>query len=230
MKLRQFIFLFFLLTCIYSFKAQVNSDAGAWITLSLRHPVSKKLTLVVDEELRIKENYQRINLFYTNLGVDYKLNNFIKLSPTYRFIQKKHLNGSFSYRHRLMLDVTVKKKFNKITISERVRYQAEVGNYYTSEKGKLAEHYLRLKTEVKYSLNKKISPYFSCELRYQIRDPKGKGPLTDNGFHRIRNVAGFELEPKKNHVFNLYYLIQSEFYIADPETIYILGLGYTITI
>ncbi len=230
MRRKQFIFLFFLLACFYTGKAQVSNDAGSWITFSLQHPVSKKLTLVIDEELRLKENYQRINLFYTNLGVDYKLNSFIKISPTYRAIQKRRLDGSFSYRHRLMLDVIFKKKFEKFTISERVRYQSEVGDYYTSEKGKLVEQFLRLKTDLKLTSLKKISPYISCEVRYQIRDPKGKGPLTDNGFHRIRNVIGAEYQIKKNQSVNLYYLIQSEYLISDPETIYILGIAYSLTI
>ena len=86
--------------------------------------------------------YKGINLFYTNVGIDYKLNKFIKISPTYRAIQKKRLEGTYSYRHRLMLDVTVKKKFNKFTLSERVRYQAEVQDLYTSKKGKLTEQFL----------------------------------------------------------------------------------------
>lgn len=230
MRQNRFIFLFFLFFCFYQNKAQVNNDAGSWLTLTVQHPLSKKLNLVVDEELRLKENYQRINLFYTNLGIDYKLNSFIKISPTYRSIQKKHLDGTYSYRHRLMLDVTFKKKFEKVTLSERVRYQSEVGDYYSSEKGKLVEQFLRLKTDLKFTALKKISPYISCELRYQIRDPKGKGPITDNGFHRIRNVVGAEYDIKKNQSINLYYLIQQEYYIPDPETIYILGIAYTLTI
>jgi len=129
-----------------------------------------------------------------------------------------------------MLDETIKKKFEKFTLSERIRYQAEVGDYLTSEKGKLVEQFLRLKTDFKYTALKKISPYISCEVRYQIRDPKGKGPLSDLGFHRIRYVAGAEYQPNKNHNLNLYYLIQTEYLIADPESIYILGLAYSITL
>ncbi len=221
--------LFFIAAFFYS-EAQIEKDAGCWITLSVQKPFTKRLTAVVDQEFRLKENYQRINLFYTNLGIDYKFSNNIKLSPTYRSIQKQRLDGSFSYRHRLMLDATIKKKFEKITLSERIRYQAEVGDYLSSEKGKLVEQFLRLKTDLKFTSLKKISPYISCEVRYQIRDPKGKGPFSDNGFHRIRYVAGAEYQLKKNHNINLYYLIQTEYYIADPESIYILGIAYTLTL
>lgn len=210
--------------------SQVRQDAGMWATLSLQHALNKKINLVIDEEFRIKENYQRINLFYTNVGVDYKVNKFLKISPTYRAIQKKRLDGNYSYRHRLMLDVTVKKKIKKITLSERVRYQIEVQDFYTSKKGKFPEQYLRLKTDVKYDIGKKITPYYSIEFRYQIRNPRGDGPVYDNGFHRVRNVLGAEYEINKKNSINLYYLFQTEFDISTPESIYILGIGYSLTI
>lgn len=211
--------------------AQIAKDAGMWNTLTIQHAFSKKINVVIDQEFRLRENYQRINLFYTNVGVDYKINKNLKISPTIRFIQKKLLNGNYSFRNRFMLDVTAKKKmFNKWTISERVRYQIEVADYNTSEKGKLPEQFLRFKTDLEYQINKKIEPYYSIEFRYQIRDPKGQGPKYDNHFHRMRNVLGAQYKHNNRHSFNLYYLFQTEFNINTPESIYVLGIGYTITI
>ncbi len=210
--------------------AQQSNDAGSWLTFTIQHALSKKINIVIDEELRLKENYQRLNLYYTNIGIDYKFNKNFKLSPTYRFIQKKQLEGYYSLRHRFQLDATVKKKFNKITLSERVRYQAEVSDYLTSEKGKLVEQFLRFKTDLKYGLTEKITPYISVEMRYQIRAPRGDGPLYNNGFHRVRSVIGAEYEINKKQSINLYYLYQTEFTISSPETIFILGIAYSLTI
>ena len=228
MKIKVILFFcsFFLL--ILPSYAQQSNDAGMWATLSLQHALTKKINIVVDQELRLKENYQRINLFYTNIGIDYKFNKYLKISPTYRTIQKKRLEGTYSYRHRLMLDVTGKKKLNKFTLSERVRYQAEVQDFNTSKKGKLIEQFLRFKTDLKYSATDKITPYISCEFRYQIHAPRGDGPLYDNAFHRVRNVLGVEYELNKKNSVNLYYLYQTEFDISTPESIYILGIGYTL--
>lgn len=209
---------------------QVRQDAGMWTTLSIQHALNKKINLVIDEEFRLRENYQRINLFYTNVGIDFKVNKFLKISPTYRFIQKKGLEGNYSFRHRLMLDVIIKKKIDRITLSERVRYQIEVQDLYTSKKGKLPEQYLRLKTDVKYDIGNNITPFYSIEFRYQIKDPRGDGPIYDNGFHRVRNMLGAEYEINKKNSVNLYYLFQTEFNISTPESIYILGIGYSLTI
>src|SRR5687768_8045529 len=107
-------------------KAQNTQDAGLWATFSIQKTLNKKINLVVDQEIRLRDNFQRLNLFYTNIGMDYKLTKNIKISPTYRTVQKKRYEPGFSYRHRLMLDVTAKKKLSKLTLSERVRYQIEV--------------------------------------------------------------------------------------------------------
>jgi hypothetical protein len=230
MNIKFIVFFCNLLLIILPCYAQQNNDAGMWATLTLQHNFTKKINLVVDQEFRLKENYQRINLFYTNIGIDYKLNKFIKISPTYRAIQKKRLDGTYSFRHRLMLDVTLKKKLQKFTLSERVRYQIEVQDLYTSKKGKLAEQFLRFKTDLKYAVNENLTPYVSCELRYQIKSPRGDGPQFDKEFHRIRNVLGIEYQINKKNSINLYYLIQSEFNISTPESIYILGIAYSLTI
>lgn len=230
MGFRFILFLFCAFFIMLPCNAQQSNDAGMWATLTIQHPLTKKINFVIDQELRLKENYQRINLFYTNVGIDYKLNKSIKISPTYRAIQKKRLEGTYSYRHRLMLDVTLKKKLKKFTLSERVRYQIEVQDFNTSKKGKLTEQFLRFKTDLKYTATEKITPYFSCEFRYQIHAPRGDGPLYDNGFHRVRNVLGAEYEINKKNSINVYYLYQTEFTISTPETIFILGIGYTLTI
>ncbi|MDI9341825.1 MAG: DUF2490 domain-containing protein [Sediminibacterium sp.] len=219
----------FLLISLQTF-AQVEKDAGLWTTFTLQKKVTKQIQLVVDQEFRLRENFQRINLFYTNIGVDFKFNKYFKLSPSYRAIQKMRLNTTLSYRHRLSLDATLKKKFNKVTLAERIRYQIEVQDVLTSVKGKLPEQFLRFKTDVKYALTDKITPFVSCELRYQIRSWRGDDMFYNNGFHRVRNIIGVDYELNYKHSFTVYYLIQNEFAISNLENIYIVGLAYTFSL
>lgn len=210
--------------------AQVENDAGMWSTFTLQKKINKKISVVIDQELRLRENFQRVNLFYTNIGIDYKINKFFKLSPSYRAIQKMRFNNTLSYRHRLSLDATLKKKFNNIIFAERVRYQIEVQDFLTSTKGKLPEQFLRFKTDVKYDLNSKITPFVSFELRYQLRSWRGNDMIYNNGFHRVRNIIGADYQLNNKHSFTVYYLIQNEFNIANLENIYILGLAYTLSL
>ena len=50
-------------------------DAGSWNTLNVEKEIDSKFTALFTEELRLKENFSRLNLFYTNLGIEYKINN-----------------------------------------------------------------------------------------------------------------------------------------------------------
>ena len=107
-------------------KAQTSyPDAGSWNTLNIEYKINKRITGLFTEELRFKENFTRLNLFYTNLGIEYKISDFFKAALVYRFIEKYQDDNSFSFRHRIMLDLTFKKKIGRIGFSYRQRLQAE---------------------------------------------------------------------------------------------------------
>lgn len=208
--------------------AQSTSDAGLWSTFTIQKDLTKKFTLAIDQECRLKENYSRVNLFYTNIGLSYKIRKGLKVELAYRSIEKIRLDKSVSFRNRIQLDLTYKIKGEKLTFSQRLRLQTEVQDYFTSVKGKLSEQFLRYKMDLKFDLGKKLFPYISTELRYQISSPRGQGPDFDFGWHRIRNIAGVEYEINKKNIINLYYLVQSEFGLPNPENIYITGIQYIL--
>jgi hypothetical protein len=204
-------------------------DAGNWSTFTVQHEFKKKFSLNIDQEFRIKENYSRMNLLYTNIGVSYKINKHLKVEPSYRHIDKFLLDGRISFRHRLMLDVTYKLKFGKWTVSERARYQTEVKNVLSSRRGWQAEQYLRMRTGVDYKINEVFTTNYNCEFRYQINVP-GSDVVYNGIWHRMRNVIGVDINFNSKNTLNLYYLIQNEFNIGDPENISISGIQYTIKI
>lgn len=207
-----------------------SNDAGFWGTLTLQKNLTRRLSLGFDQEIRLRENYQRLNLFYSNIGLAYKLNKNFKTEISYRSIEKYRLDYSVSFRHRLMFDLTGKFKTNQFMFFGRFRYQTEVQDFYSSRKGKIPENFIRLKGEVKANMNRRYSPYFSAETRFQITSPRGRMPDYNMGFHRIRYMAGIEYEINKRNLVNIYYLFQTEFGIYYPENIYILGLQYVVSL
>jgi hypothetical protein len=223
-KFTSFIFLIF----ISSFVHAQYDDAGMWNTINVEKRLKNNFSLLLTEEFRLKENFSQINLFYTELGVGYRPYNFLKVEFVYRFIEKKMIDESYSFRHRLMLDITLKKKYGDWTFAYRHRLQAEVRNIYSSERGHVPEWYSRNKIAVKYDLHKKITPYVSCELRYQISDPRNIE--SDQTWHRARYAAGLDYELNKKSTFGLYYLIQHEWNVSIPENLYIVGLEYSLTL
>ncbi len=131
----------------------------------------------------------------------------------------------FSFRHRVQWDVTLKKAFGDFDLSYRHRLQVELKNVYSSDNGFLPEWFSRNKLQVKYDFDKPYTPYFSVELRYQIRDPRS--PESNNLWHRARYQGGFDYKFNSHHSMGLYYLVQNEFNISEPEQLYIIGLEYT---
>jgi hypothetical protein len=218
------LFIFF----ISSASAQYYDDAGMWNTINIEKRLKNNLSVFLTEEFRLRENFSQINLFYTEIGMEYRPYSFLKVAFSYRSIEKHLIDDSYSFRHRLMLDVTLRKKIKDWTLSYRHRLQAEERNIYSSEDGQNPEWYSRNKITVKYDLHKKVTPYVSCELRYQISDPRNIE--SDQTWHRARYAAGLDYELNKKSTIGAYYLIQHEWNVSIPENLYIVGLEYTLVL
>ena len=208
--------------------AQSYPDAGSWNTFNIECDLPAKFTGLFTEECRLKENFSRLNLFYTNVGLEYKFTKNFKAALVYRFIDKFQDDNTFSFRHRLMLDLTIKHKFGKLTASYRQRLQAEERNIYSSENGRLPEWYSRNKFGISYDLEKRYAPYASIELRYQIHDPRSME--SEKTWHRNRYALGAEYKINNKSAFAAYYLIQHEYNVLSPENLYIVGLEYTLSL
>lgn len=224
-------YIFFFLVTIASFStifAQETNDAGLWCTFNLEKKLNQKISLFLTEEYRLRENFTRSNLFYTDLGVSYKPADFIKISIAYRSIEKFLIDNTVSFRHRGMLDIVLKKKFGNFSLAYRQRLQSEVRDVYSSEIGNLPEWYSRNKFTLKYDMNKPVTPYIAAEFRYQINNPR----MVESNqlWSRGRYIAGIDYKKNDRHSFGLFYLIQQEWDVITPQNLYIIGLEYSLTL
>jgi len=224
------ILLLFFITCgsITNNFAQAINDAGLWTTFNVEKKIKKNVDVYLTEEYRLKENFTQTNLFYTELGLEIRPLDFLKVSLAYRMIEKNLDDNTFSFRHRMMLNITFKKKFGNFSLSYRQRIQSEVRNIYSSPIGSVPEWYSRNKFDLKYDLNKPVTPYIAAEFRYQINDPRN---TESNGlWHRNRYFVGMDYKRNDRNTFGLYYMIQNEFNVSAPENLYILGLEYSLSL
>lgn len=227
MKRSALIFTLFLIASSAAF-AQATDDAGLWATFNLDKKLNNKFSLFATEEFRMRENFTRVNLFYTDLGVEYRPAKILKVALAYRLIEKNLIDDSYSFRHRLMLDITLRKKVNKFVLSYRQRLQGEVRNVYSSEDGHLPEWYSRNKFTLKYDLDKPITPYIAAEFRYQIKNPRALE--SDGLFHRNRYSIGLDYKRNDKNTFGLYYLVQQEYNVSAPQNLYIIGVEYSLSL
>jgi len=208
--------------------SQSYPDAGSWNTFNVEYGINTRLTALFTEEYRVKENFSRLNLFYTNVGIECKVLRNFKVAFVYRFINKYMDDNTFNFRHRLMLDLTYKEKFGKLIFSYRHRLQVEERDMYSDKNGMIPEWYSRSKFALKYDIDKPFKPYVATELRYQLRDIRNME--SDYSWHRLRYVFGLDYKKSDRSTFGVYYLIQTEFDVLLPQDQYIVGLEYTLTL
>ncbi len=203
-----------------------NQDFWLWTTFSIEKKLTEKITMVVDEEIRFRDNVSRLDLTYTNLGFGYKVNDHFKTALIYRFLQKENADGSTSFRHRIMWDVIAKTKISMVTMSYRSRLQSQIRDVYSSPDGRNPEKYWRNKFEFKFDLDKPITPYIAMEFRYQFSNDRLKE--ANNNWNRGRYFIGADYKINDGHTVGAYYMIQKNYNVIDPETDFTLGFTYSL--
>ncbi len=208
--------------------APIYHDAGMWNTLNVNYKINKKYTASFTQELRLSENYGRLNLLYNNFGIQYTINKKIKTSLIYRNIQKYLETDEFSFRNRLMWDLSLKQEYKKMYASYRHRLQAEVRDIKSSALGRYPEVFSRNKFELGYNINKKWTTWAGAEFRYQFQNIREV--IDDADWHRVRWMAGADYEMNKTIKWSVYYVHQREFRTVTPTYLYITGLECNINL
>jgi hypothetical protein len=203
----------------YSLKSQ-NQDAQVWTSVNLEAKIVKKLTANVAQEVRFNENVTEVGTIYTDLGLEYKLNKHFQVSINYRFVEKRRTDDYYSFRQRIYIDLKYDEKIKPFQIQFRSRIQDEVSDIERAADGGIPEYYLRNKLTLKLDKWKKLTPFVSVELFSPLED-EYKG-LFDN----IRSSAGIDYDLSKHHKVELFYMIQQELNVSQPETDFVLGVGY----
>jgi long-subunit fatty acid transport protein len=208
-------------------KAQ-HSDFWQWNTISIEKKFGERVGVGLDEEIRLYDNATRLYLTFTNVGATYKFAKWFKMGLNYRFTQKTRDDMPVSYRHRVLVDAMFKYSPKPLTFQYRARYQSQIRDYFTSSDGTVPEQYLRHKVDIKLDMGRRLTPFIAAEFRYQFNN--NRLMEANNAFDRGRYYAGVDYELNKNSSFGAYYMIQKEFNINDPETDYVLGLSYTLSL
>lgn len=225
-KLLLGFFIFNSCSGLFAQATKASSDAGLWTTVNFEKKLNDKFSILLTEEFRLRENFSRVNLFYTDIGLEVRPAKFLKVALSYRNIQKNLLDNTYSFRHRFQLDITLRRKVGNVSLAYRQRLQREVRNINTSEDGRLPEWYSRNKFTIKYDFDKPVTPYIAAEFRYQINNPRMME--SNKTWHRQRYILGMDYKINDASTFGLFGLFQDEFNVKTPQRIYILGLEYSI--
>ncbi len=220
-QVRLYVFLALAAAVFFSIplKAQVN-DAGLWTSVKVETELVKKLNASILQEFRFSENITELGAFYTEAGLDYKINKHFQVEVNYRFSQKRQVENYYSLRHRFSIDLKYSKKLKPFELKYRIRFQDQYADIGRSKDGGVPEYYLRNKLSLQWDLKKAYTPYVSVELFSPLNYPRYYA------FDNIRSIAGVEYAFTKHHKLDLYYMIHKEVNMSQPYTYFVVGIGY----
>lgn len=195
-------------------------DAGLWTSVSFEAKLVKKLSINISQEFRFNENITELGAALTDAGFSYKFNKHFQFAANYRFTQRYKLENYYSFRHRFYADVKYSHKIKPFEMSWRIRFQDQISDIGRASDGGIPEYYFRNKLGLKLDLDKSYKPYISLELFSPLGYPRL------NAFDGIRGTTGIEYDFSKHHKIDVYYMIQKELNVSNPETDFVIGLGY----
>jgi hypothetical protein len=167
LKLRTYHLVVLLVLIHFSVFSQI-SDFESWTDIGLRKKINEKLSLDLEESIRMNYNPGTIKSFNTDIGAEYELNESIEIKATYRLSMRKRPNGYFS-KHRGAFDVTAKNSFNQLKISLRNRTQIEKDSYINEQLDLYPKYENRNRLKLLYNIRGvKTDPFFAIEVFHSL--------------------------------------------------------------
>ncbi|MCR5003237.1 MAG: DUF2490 domain-containing protein [Bacteroidales bacterium] len=227
MKLKYFAAILLMAFTVPAFAASDDDDSavGARLSGGINYKIKKGFHLNASEEIRFNSN-DGFDKSYTNVGLDYKLNPYLKVGCGYDLIL---VNGTsaFKVRHRIAGDITgtVKAGNWKFSLKEKFQgtYRSGVNTY---QKPEFALN-LKSRFKVAYKVNYKVQPYASVELRHLLNGAEWSEEGTTSSYasasylghsdaymNRVRTMVGVDWKVSQQSAFDIFLV-----YDANNDTI-----------
>lgn len=205
-------------------RAQEVRDFGLWGTISYGGDINDDIDFSIEQEVRMEQNATTPGVIFTSLGVDYRLSREFQIGLNYRFILNDRDLGVYGHRHRVMLDLQYRRKYQQWTFAYRSRNQSEIRTRnYDNEYGFAPTLDLRNTLKTVYQLNRRFELYTSFDLRVLWRDPR----VPDfRGVDRLRYRLGTDVLIAREQTIGIFIQHQRERNITEPEVEFMIGLEY----
>lgn len=217
-----------LLSCLISPQVtdaqDITEDFGLWAAVSYGKDISNKFDFSIEQEVRLQNNATQLERTFTNFGVDYKVEKWLRFGANYRLILDRRPAGDYGVRNRLAADVILRKQLNRFKLAYRARLQWELKGYnYNREYGFAPTWDFRNRFKVSYQLNRIWQPFVALDVRLLISD--ANKPYITNAIDRVRLFVGTEYNISSNRVLEFFFLTSQQVQIVDPVRIYAIGVG-----
>ena len=183
-----------------------ENDFQAWYIISINKKFDKKTNLSFKMGLRLRENATLYSKRFFDLKYKREFSKHVSLASGYRYNTTWNQKFIINNLHRFYFDINYKNKIIKrLNYSIRSRCQFQGKDY----KYKLL---IRQKFSIKYNIKKtKLAPELATEYFLNAHV----------GVKKLRSTFTLSYPISKKIDVNLSYRIQQEFYVNNPETLFI---------
>ncbi len=197
-----------------------SRDFGIWYGINTEYPLKKKLEIDLSTMLRTFSDASRIDEFFLEGGLSYKVSKYLSLAASYRITDNLDDNDEFHVRHKLMTDIKGSGDIGDLAFTARLRFQRQDKTYFEDKDDEIPDYYgrIRLKTEYK-TPSFPVNPYIAFETFCRMFED------TRKRFDKNRFSCGLEYKINKQHSVEVQYMFQRDF-IPDLADIQILAIEY----
>jgi hypothetical protein len=201
-----------------------QKDFQFWPSANIDLSVNKKLKVMLEEEVRLKENCTQMERQINDLGVSYKFNNYFRASLFYRIEANWKTYDDYRWKQGFYADFALKHSTGRFALGYRLRLQSSRIEFYSNEDNLLSNFINRHKFTVEYNIqNKPITPFIEEELF--LNSVSHQMEMINN-----RTWFGITYSPGKMHEFSLKYGIDHERLVPDPLTSFIIAFNYKLNL
>ncbi|MDG1046546.1 MAG: DUF2490 domain-containing protein [Bacteroidia bacterium] len=197
-------------------------DFETWSSINLRYKPTNNIKLSLSQQLRLKDNSSTMDVYFTQLGLDYKLANFLSIGFASRLITENDDQGKIKGNEshlRWQADLEFNHSVSRFAFKYRIRYQNKDELQKTTDEIKKT---IRLKVASTYNIkNWKLDPTLSAELF--------NGITNNDGIYKARYTLSSDYKLKKGSL-GAFLRTEKELFGDYPKRTNILGIKYNFTI
>ncbi|MBO4661205.1 MAG: DUF2490 domain-containing protein [Bacteroidaceae bacterium] len=246
MKTRVYVFLLAAVALLLpsNVMAEGDDDFGMWFELGAEKALPKNFSVSLEGGLRTQDNAYNLDRLHIGVGLNYKLNKYLKFGTSYMFMgsyspeKKKERNNGYNLdeaymtpRHRVNVEVTGGYKIAgwvKVSVRERYQYTYGYEESYTQHKYRFkSTGELKSYTTEIDKKEEENSHVLRSRLKIEMaRKGINWNPFVSVEFHnnlsngmnmdKLRTCIGTEYKFNKKHSVGLAYVLTHKF--KETET------------
>ncbi len=201
-------------------------DFEFWSAVELKYKIDKKWSLTLAEQLRLRDDASNVDIYFTELGLNYNIDKHFGLGLNGRFIRDNDDVGKvqgYENHFRWNIDGRYKHKIDRFDLKYRLRFQSKNELGLAASQTEPASNTVRFKFGTDYNFKSwKLDPEFSTEIF--------KGMDSDDPLDKIRFTLGTTYQTKSYGDFGAFFRLEKELKSSYPKTTNIVGFKYRYTL